>query len=65
MGGDFLDFDGAAAAKFGLGNFDAAFDRGGIVAVGPIVDVFRRLTARQRRCIGIAVAVGVGVGVKG
>ena len=25
--GDFLDFDASAAAKFGLGNFDAAFVR--------------------------------------
>lgn len=33
--GDFLTFDGAAAGKFGLGDFDAAVDRGGIVAVEP------------------------------
>ena len=33
--GDFITFDDAAATKFGLGNFDAAFDRGGLVAVAP------------------------------
>ena len=33
--GDFLDFGKAAANKFGLGNFDACFDRGGLVAVQP------------------------------
>jgi len=33
--GDFLKFDGAAAAKLSFANFDAAFDRGGLVAVDP------------------------------
>ena len=33
--GDFLKFDAQQAGKFGLGEFDAAFDRGGIVAVDP------------------------------
>jgi len=32
---DFLDFGAAAAGKFGLGDFGAAFDRGGLVAVAP------------------------------
>ena len=33
--GDFLDFNAAAAAKYGFPEFDCAFDRGGIVAVEP------------------------------
>lgn len=33
--GDFLAFDAAGAQRFGLGDFDAAFDRGGLVAVNP------------------------------
>ena len=33
--GDFLEFNADSAAKFGLGDFDAAFDRGGLVAVEP------------------------------
>ena len=33
--GDFLKFDAAAAANYGLGDFDAAFDRGGLVAIEP------------------------------
>ena len=33
--GDFLEFDGAKAAKFGFEGFDCAFDRGGLVAVEP------------------------------
>lgn len=32
---DFIEFDGAAAGRFGLGGFEAAFDRGGLVAVNP------------------------------
>lgn len=33
--GDFLEFGAEAAAKYGLGSFDAAFDRGGLVAIAP------------------------------
>ena len=33
--GDFLEFDGAAAGKYGFPGFDCAFDRGGLVAVEP------------------------------
>ena len=33
--GDFLEFNGEAAGRYGLGSFDAAFDRGGLVAVTP------------------------------
>ena len=35
MQGDFLDFGAEVASNYGLGNFDAAFDRGGLVAVRP------------------------------
>jgi hypothetical protein len=33
--GDFLAFDRAAASRHGFERFDAAFDRGGLVAVAP------------------------------
>ena len=33
--GDFLSFNSKAASKYGFGDFDAAFDRGGLVAVEP------------------------------
>jgi thiopurine S-methyltransferase len=33
--GDFLEFDSAAAGKYGFDQFDCAFDRGGLVAVEP------------------------------
>ena len=32
---DFIEWDAASASKFGLGSFDAAFDRGGLVAINP------------------------------
>ena len=58
--GDFLEFDAATASELGFGTFDAAFDRGSLVAISPAdrlryADVMSGLIRRDGRVLFVGV----------